>query len=234
MKIAVFQPTFLPYPGYFGLIDYVEKFVIMDNVQFEKSGWQQRVLINLKGSAYWLTLPVKKKNKYSQLIKDVEIYDKKYIKKHLLTIKQSYCEFPFYNKFYPEIEKIYKKDYKKLLDFNLSFIYFFCEILDINKNKLTFLSDMQIDSKYKKDDLIYEICNNIKNTKEYIASIGAEIYLKNNKKLNDEFKIKYFSYSDKESNLFYNNKYYNLSIIDLIFKHGEKAKDIIKLNFFCK
>ena len=71
MKIAVFQPTFLPYPGYFGLIDYVEKFVIMDNVQFEKSGWQQRVLINLKGSAYWLTLPVKKKNKYSQLIKDV-------------------------------------------------------------------------------------------------------------------------------------------------------------------
>ena len=73
MKIASFQPTFLPYPGYFGLIDYVDKFIIMDNVQFAARGWQQRVLININKVPKFLTLPIIKKKLRSQLILDAKI-----------------------------------------------------------------------------------------------------------------------------------------------------------------
>ena len=61
MRIASFQPTFLSYPGYFGLINHVDKFVIMDNVQFAARGWQQRVLIKINNYPNYLTIPVVKK-----------------------------------------------------------------------------------------------------------------------------------------------------------------------------
>ena len=61
MKITSSQPTFLPYPGYIGLIQYVDYFIIMDNVQFASRSWQQRMLFSLNNKPYFLTVPVKKK-----------------------------------------------------------------------------------------------------------------------------------------------------------------------------
>ena len=47
MKIAISQPTFFPWQGYFALIDYVDEFIFLDNVQFDKRSWQQRNYIKL-------------------------------------------------------------------------------------------------------------------------------------------------------------------------------------------
>ena len=41
-NISIMQPTFLPYVGFFALMDYVDEFVFLDNVQFDKRSWQQR------------------------------------------------------------------------------------------------------------------------------------------------------------------------------------------------
>ena len=125
MRIASSQPTFLSYPGYFGLIDFVDKFVVMDNIQFASRSWQQRVLIQINNETKFLTLPVLKKQKQKQLIHDAIIDNStNYIKKHLMTIKHSYSKTKFFDKYYPEIELIYKKKYNKLIDLNLTFIFF--------------------------------------------------------------------------------------------------------------
>lgn len=233
MKIASFQPTFLPYPGYFGLIDYVDKFVIMDNVQFAARGWQQRVLININKVPKFLTLPIIKKKMRSQLILDAKIdSSSNYINNHLLTIKHSYSKYPYFDKFYPEIEKIYKKNNNKLIDLNLSFIFLIVKFLKFDEKKFIKLSEMQIDKEFSKDNLIHEICINLKSTKEYIATEGAKIYLKENKKLNRDFVVKYFKYNfDNNSQMYYNQKQCHLSTIDLIFSYGEKAREIIRSNF---
>ena len=73
MKIASSQPTFLSYPGYFGLIDYVDKFVVMDNIQFASRSWQQRVLIKINNKPEFLTLPIIKKRLKTQLINNTKI-----------------------------------------------------------------------------------------------------------------------------------------------------------------
>ncbi len=233
MRVASSQPTFLSYPGYFGLINYVDKFVIMDNVQFAARSWQQRVLINVNNSPKYLTLPIIKKKLRSQLICDTKIDNANdYIKRHLLTIRHSYSKSPYFDKFYPDIEKIYKKKFKRLIDLNLSFIYLISNILDIDKNKFVNLSDIIIEREVFKDNLIYEICLNLKETTEYVATEGANVYLNENKKLNSNFNIKYFKYLHDENNLlFYNQKKCHLSVIDLIFSYGEKTKSIIKSNF---
>ena len=58
MKIAIAQPTYLPWLGYFDLIDQVDAFVFLDNVQFEKQSWQQRNRIKTPTGLQWLTVPV--------------------------------------------------------------------------------------------------------------------------------------------------------------------------------
>ena len=61
MKIAIMQPTYFPWAGYFSLINYVDTFVFLDNVQFDRRSWQQRNQIAHKDKKMWITVPVKKK-----------------------------------------------------------------------------------------------------------------------------------------------------------------------------
>jgi len=58
MKIAISQPTYLPWLGFLDLIDQVDTFVLLDNVQFEKQSWQQRNRIKTPTGLLWLTVPV--------------------------------------------------------------------------------------------------------------------------------------------------------------------------------
>ena len=58
MKIAIMQPTYLPWMGYFDLMDQVDCFVILDSVQFERRSWQQRNRIKTPRGLEWLTVPV--------------------------------------------------------------------------------------------------------------------------------------------------------------------------------
>jgi WbqC-like protein family len=60
MKLAIMQPYFFPYIGYFQLIAAVDVFVVYDDVQFIKNGWINRNRILLNKSASWITLPVER------------------------------------------------------------------------------------------------------------------------------------------------------------------------------
>ena len=62
MKIAIMQPTYLSWIGYFALIDYVDKFILLDDVQFSYQSWQHRNKILTKSGALWLTVPCGKSN----------------------------------------------------------------------------------------------------------------------------------------------------------------------------
>ena len=61
MKIAIMQPTFLPWIGYFKLISEVDTFIFFDDAQYSKSSWHNRNRILVKNHINWLTLPIKKK-----------------------------------------------------------------------------------------------------------------------------------------------------------------------------
>ena len=58
------QPTYLPWYGYFGLIDYVDEFIFLNNVQFEKRSWQSRNLIKSNEKKLMLSIGVSSKGKF--------------------------------------------------------------------------------------------------------------------------------------------------------------------------
>ncbi|MBI2896218.1 MAG: WbqC family protein [Deltaproteobacteria bacterium] len=94
MRCVVMQPTYLPWAGYFHLVASADVFVFLDDVQFEKSSWQSRNRILVKGEPHWITVPIKRLG-LRQTIREVEINDReKWRKKHVMMLSQTYARHP--------------------------------------------------------------------------------------------------------------------------------------------
>jgi hypothetical protein len=231
VKIAISQPTFFPWQGYFALIDFVDEFVFLDNVQFDKRSWQQRNYINLNGTIHLITIPVISKNKFTQKITEVEIdYSNFKISKFLKTIELAYKKSKYFDLYFDNIKKIINNEYKFLSQLNIDIIECICEFLNIRK-KLTRASFLNLDSSISKIDLLDFICKK-KNSNEYISTIGSADYLKNTDKLfHSKANIYYFQYNgaiyQQPGTIFIPN----LSIIDLLFNKGPESIKILRKNF---
>ncbi len=101
MKVAIAQPTYLPWLGYFDLLDQVDKFVLLDTVQFEKQSWQQRNRIKTPTGLMWLTVPVVFRGRLGQRIVDVEIREPEFCRDHLRAVELNYRRAPFFGDYYP-------------------------------------------------------------------------------------------------------------------------------------
>ena len=145
--IGVTQPTFLPYPGYFGYINTVNNFVFLDDVQFAKRSWQQRNYICINKKKHLLTVPVISKHLYDQKINGVSIVkETSFYNDILLKIKLNYGKHKYFDSYYDKIINIFKKKPNKLIELNLELINFFINVLDI-KTKLHFSSNLKIQKK---------------------------------------------------------------------------------------
>ncbi len=101
MRIAITQPTYLPWLGYFDLIDQVDTFVVLDTVQFERQSWQHRNRIKTSTGLQWLTVPVVFRDLLGQKILEVEIRDIEFRRKHLRGIEVNYARAPFFEEYFP-------------------------------------------------------------------------------------------------------------------------------------
>lgn len=72
-RAAIIQPNFFPWVGYFEIIKFVDIFIILDDVQYNKRDWRNRNFISNNGTKLSITIPVQTKNKYSQKINETKI-----------------------------------------------------------------------------------------------------------------------------------------------------------------
>ena len=233
MKIAISQPTYFPWQGYFALIDYVDEFIFLENVQFNKRSWQQRNKIVAQNKELFLTIPVKSKGKFRQNICDVEIDNFEKIKrKHLIMIKNAYAKCKYFDQYFFDFEKIFNKNFSKLSDLNKDIIIKICEMLNINTN---ITNDTNFNFLSKKNDYLKDICL-MKKCKNYISTIGAKNYFGEiNYFENTKIKIDFFDFKNDEYPQ--NSKKFisQLSIIDLLFNLGPSSLKYLRKNFYiCK
>ena len=223
------QPYFLPYIGYFQLIDAVDEFVVYDNIQFTKKGWINRNRILDGNNFAYITLPLKKDSDYldvkDRYLADIWMNEKT---KMLNKIQSSYRKAPFYQLVYPIVEKIILFEENNLFDFIFNSLVTINSFLEI-KTKLTLSSSIEIDHNLKSDLKILEICKNRK-FDTYINPIGGlELYNK------DSFKNKGVELSFLKTNDFKytqnNNEFIPyLSILDvMMFNSKDKIREMLKL-----
>ena len=175
MKIAIMQPYFMPYIGYFQLINVADKFVILDDVNYIKKGWINRNNILINKKSYLFVLPLQKVSQ-NKNINEIKILDSYKWKSDLLkTISESYKKAPFYSDVYPLIEKIINYDQNNLVSYIKYSIVEICNYLKIN-TEILISSEIEKNNELKGEKKIVDICS-LLNSKTYINPIGGiELY----------------------------------------------------------
>jgi hypothetical protein len=128
MKIAIMQPYFLPYLGYFQLIASVDKFVIYDDVSFIKRGWINRNHINIQGQAKLITVPLQNGNRGVPIC-DVRIGGKKdfWPRKMLRTVELAYSKAPMFSEVFPWFEQLLLSSGDLISRVNVAAIRWVCD-----------------------------------------------------------------------------------------------------------
>jgi hypothetical protein len=109
MRLAIMQPYFLPYLGYFQLMSAADKLVLLDDVNFINRGWINRNRIAINGEPYWLTLPLAKASQ-NRLINEIQIVDEPaWSKKMMRTVELSYRNAPFADAILPFFSDMLKE-----------------------------------------------------------------------------------------------------------------------------
>ncbi|MFC4817366.1 WbqC family protein [Flavobacterium sp. GCM10023249] len=189
MRVAIMQPYFMPYIGYFQLINAVDVFVIYDDVNYIKKGWINRntILVNNKSFLFSVSLKDASQNK---LINEISVSDVNKWKKDLLkTLNLSYKKAPFYADVFPMLERIISFEESNLAAYIMYSIQELCDYLKID-TQLVRSSEIGKNNDLKGESKIIDICVKL-NASEYINAIGGmELYTKSHfmeKKINLHF-----------------------------------------------
>jgi len=133
--VAIHQPNFLPWLGFFHKIYQSDIFILLDNVPFTKSGYQNRVKIKSAQGEQWLTVPVLTKGRFGQLTSQVPINaNTHWGKAHTATLRTNYQRAPYYEEIYGWLEPLYRKAQPHLAAFNLSLIEAILRYLKLSAN----------------------------------------------------------------------------------------------------
>lgn len=220
MKVGIHQPQYLPWLAYFLKIAKCDIFIILDHVDFQKNGLQNRNQIKTDKGYQWLTVPVQ--HKLGQKINDIKINNQlNWSKKHIKSIINHYSRSKYFDFYINDFKKIYEMNWNKLVDLNLAFIYLILNILKI-KTKIIKSSALNVEG--KSSQLIINICKKV-GAKTYISGTGAREYLNQNDfKTNKIELILEPPVFPKKYDQVYNNIGFlnDLSVVDIIMNCGKE------------
>ena len=218
MKLAIMQPYFLPYIGYFQLIKAVDKFVFFDDVNYINRGWINRNRILLNGEAHYITVHQKGASQ-NKLINEIEIIDNR--SKLRKTILNAYSKAPYFREAWPLIEIILEFETDKMGKLAEFSVIQTCKYLGIDTKFELSSKNYRQTSNLKLEKRLIAICN-ANEALEYINPIGGiELYDKKTFMI-EGIKLSFLRTGSIIYNQFGNAFVGNLSIIDVIMFNNRR------------
>lgn len=234
-SLAIMQPYFFPYLGYFQLINSVDDFVLYDQVAYIKNGWINRNrLVSTNSHVFYITVPLSKKRRSTNYnISEVMISnEKKYRSSIMKSIEHNYHKTPYFKELRNWVKEILHFETESISKFNLNSLNSICSLLEIKPPIIlsaetirTIEAELQ-EMNLPRNEIKYErirLIANLFKSKVYINPIGGiEIY---EREKMEKFGLK--SYFLKMNPLIYRNKSSsfvpNLSTLDVLFNIGPEA-----------
>lgn len=166
MNLAIMQPCYLPWRGYFALMKHADLFVHLDHVPLPQGrSFQTRIAIKTAKGRQWLSLPVL--HETDQRICDVRFADERWRRKHWLTLEQTYAKSA------PIVEDLYAQSWTHLADFNIALVDRLAQRLDVVRPSRR---SSQMIFEGHGTDLILNLCKQLGATR-YLTGHGARNYL---------------------------------------------------------
>jgi hypothetical protein len=226
-RIAISQSNYVPWKGYFDMISRVDEFILYDDMQFTRRDWRNRNQIRTAQGVHWLTIPVTSKNKYFELIKNIQISDPSWAEKHWKTIHLSYRRAPYFAQFSPAIESMYALASKEelLSKINYIFINGLNGLLGINT---PLKWSMDYESGVGKTERLISLCMQSSAT-NYLSGPSAKNYIENEAFKTAGVTLEWMDYSRYPvyAQRFSGEFVHEVSVLDVIFNCGDQAPSMV-------
>jgi len=225
-KVAIVQSNYIPWRGYFDMINLVDEFILFDNMQYTRRDWRNRNVIKFPTGPGWLTIPVEVKGRYSQEIKDTIISDRTWNRNHWKTIVHCYSKARHFSLYREMFEDLYiNMNETHLSRINYRFLKAICRLLGVN-TKITW--SMDYDLMEGQTERLVDLCKQA-GANVYLSGPAAKDYLHEELFQRQEIELRYMDYSGYPA---YRQLYPPfqpaVSIIDLIFNEGPNAIHYMK------
>lgn len=172
MKLAIMQPYFYPYLGYWQLINAVDRFVIYDDVNYIKSGWINRNRILINGVATYITVPLYQSSSYKRIC-DTQLqtlinWSDKVLKK----IENTYKKTPYFTDVFPIIKKIILYKTVNLADFLANQLIELSKLMSLD-TEIVLTSRIYENHQLSGQERVIDICK-CEKTDIYLNAIGGQ------------------------------------------------------------
>ena len=225
---CVLQPTFMPWLGWFDIVDQCEVLVILDDVGFSKQSWQQRNRIRGAGGLEILSVPVWTAGLLGQPIDAVELADPRFEARTLGRVRGNYCKAPHFAELFPEFEDAVREGVARgrLIDVNMSIIRWAMSKLGLETSIVT---SRTLDVPGMRGEKVAAL-GEVTGMRTYLSPAGASDYLAEDVASFDRrgIDVRIQSYEHPAYRQQFEPFLSHASIVDLLFNEGPESAAIMR------
>jgi hypothetical protein len=225
-RVAIIQSSYIPWKGYFDIINSVDEFIFLDDVQFTKRDWRSRNKIKTPQGLAWLTIPVITRGLFHQSI-DSTVIAEAWARKHWMSLRSNYAKAAYFEEVGSVIKGLYDEvaDEKLLSKVNRRLISGICSILGISTR---FSLSGSYASTATKTDRLLLLCQAAAAT-HYLSGPAAAAYMETDKFTAAGISVSYADYSGyPEYKQLHGPFEHGVTILDLLFNTGPNARSYMK------
>jgi len=224
MIVAIHQPQYLPWLGYFDKMDRADAFCYLDNVQYKKNEWQNRNRLKTAQGWQWLTVPVR--YRFPQKIIEVTVNEAvKWQHKHIQALITNYKKSPFFNTYFPVFESALKHDFENIGDLNIHMITLIRDIIAMDNKPVVRASEIAL--REDPTGRLIDICAHFGGD-TYLAGQDGVNYMDMNQFQECGIEVITQAYDHPKYHQCFGEFESHMSIVDLIFNCGPESLAIIR------
>ena len=224
MIVAVHQPQYLPWLGYFHKMMQADVFCYLDNVQYKKNEWQNRNRIKTAQGWQWITVPVC--FRFPQRINEVEINTgQPWVKKHLQTFVTNYSKASFFEDYFSTLEECFRREWRWLLELNIFLIEHLRKLLGLEQKQTIMASELPLSN--DPTGRLIDICKSV-GADTYLAGQDGANYMELDQFEKNNINVEFQQFQHPVYPQLFNEFQSHLSAVDLLFNCGPESVEIIK------
>jgi len=223
LKVAIHQPQYMPWLGYFDKLDSADVFLFLDTVQFKKHEWQNRNRIRTKDGWQWLTVPII--DRFPERIDQVEINGRTdWQRKHSQALRLHYGKAPFWHPVGPELLTLLEQTWSRLSELNVAVTNLLCRQLGIGTRCVLASS---LSAREEPTDRLIDLCRAVGGT-EYLAGQGGPNYMDVTRFTQAGIVVRIQQYTHPEYSQRYHPFVSHLAVVDLLFNCGGNSLEMLR------
>lgn len=224
MIVAVHQPQYLPWLGYFDKMRRADVFCYLNDVQYKKNEWQNRNRIKTAQNWQWVTVPVR--YHFPEKINEVRINQAvDWRKKHLQALITNYSRAPYFKEYIPIFEDTFSREWEFISELNIHLIESLKGLLDMGEIPSVLSSDFKLSE--EPTDRLIDICKAL-GADTYLAGKGGADYMDLERFEKNKLKVMIQEFAHPVYPQLFDGFQSHLSIVDLLFNCGPESMKIIR------